>query len=133
MRSRLVLAFAIACGCWTGSEPVAPPSPAAPTTCDRDLAIEKSATRALACARDRFTAHDYKAAERVAAEISRLYPYTRAAIESDELHADILLELGRYREAYDAYSHWLRLHPFHEHHDSVVQKQHRAVSAFGPQ
>lgn len=119
----------VAAGCWTSPEPRVP-EPAPPPTrrataqplCGLDPDTT-DATAELACANERFAARDLDAADRVAADVMKRFPYSQRAISAEELRADILVRRGRRDDAAAAYATWLEHHPTNARAEAVLAKQ----------
>ena len=132
MRGRFRLLHGVvalaACGA-PAAQPAQPQLPsnqataaAPPAACDpRD-----NATDALACARDALDHDAYDIADQRAAFVIERFPYSKRAVEAEELRADIAARRGRYADAYRLYTAWLRAHPTNDRVDAVRRKAYEA-------
>jgi TolA-binding protein len=101
-------------------------APRADIACVRDPHTLQGAKSEYECARAAFDAGDFTSAERLAANITLRYPYSRMAVAAEELRGDVLFATGDYAGAEQAYASWLARHPTNDHKDDVERKRDEA-------
>lgn len=136
---RLAIAAAalIACG---GSPAVAPPARGelantAPVRqdklgCGGDLLLT-NASHAYACAEDAVVRGDYAAGATRAELVMTHFPYSKYAVDAEELRADIHYDAGEWLQALRGYDAWLAHHPTNPRVEAVRHKRSEASDRAG--
>lgn len=103
-----------------------------PQTCDANPSVFDDAATAMSCAQDRFAAGDLDTADRLAARIREVFPYSLKAQTAEELHIDILLARQDYAAADASCERFLTDHPNHVRNDAIRTKQAAARAKSPP-
>nr|HEX4314631.1 outer membrane protein assembly factor BamD [Kofleriaceae bacterium] len=119
-----------------GGSPAAPP-PARPELsntaparqdklgCSGDQLL-LNASHAYDCAEDAVGRGDYPVAATRAELVMSHFPYSKYAVDAEELRADIHYDAGEWLQAYRGYDAWLSRHPKNPRVDAVRHKRSEA-------
>lgn len=82
----------------------------------------KGAKNTYECAEEALKRKDVEVAAKLTQSIQERFPYSKYAVLSEELYADILFANDQFVEAAEAYDRFIKFHPTHDHVDTVRKK-----------